>query len=136
MKPKRAGYSVCQRFLKSYSLSRLCFILILSAVPPRRSGSMAAPSPPLGRQIIRTDRAPSKLHKEREAEPAPRKLQMQPYTRSPRVTTPLAPPFRPGEYSKWQWVRRNFEWLVCILVLSFYDFPAFTRMVEMRIKTR
>jgi len=42
------------------------FILILSAVP-RRSGSMAAPSPPL------------KSHpKGKEAEPAPRKLQMKP----------------------------------------------------------
>jgi len=28
-----------------------------------------------------------------------------------------------GEYSKWQWVRRNF-----------YDFLAFTQLVEMRIK--
>jgi len=47
---------------------------------------------PLGRQIMRTDRVPRKLHKEREAEPAPK---MKPDTRSPRVTTPVAPPLRP-----------------------------------------
>jgi len=63
--------------------------------PAPRSGSMAAPSPPLRRQIMRTDRAARKLRKGREAEPALRKLQMKPDTRSPRVTTPHAPPLRP-----------------------------------------
>ena len=59
--------------------------------PARLDGSTL----PLGRQIMRTDRAPRKLHKEREVEPAPRKLQMKLDTRSPWVTTPLAPPLRP-----------------------------------------
>ena len=42
----------------------------------------SAPDPPLPAQIRRT-------------EIAPRKLQKKPDTRSPRVTTPLAPPLRP-----------------------------------------
>jgi len=95
----RASYLARFFFLCSiilaFTMAAHYFILIVSAVPPQRPGSMAAPPPPLGRQIIRTDRAPRKLHKEREAVPAPRKLQMKPDTGSPRVTTLLAPPLRP-----------------------------------------
>ena len=70
------------------------FILILSAVPPRRTGSMAAPSPPLRRPKKRTEIAPRKLQR-KTSRTRIKEIQMNPDTRSLPVTTPVAPPLRP-----------------------------------------
>jgi len=56
----------------------------LSAVPPRRSGSMAAP----------TDRSPRKLHKERSRTRI-KEITNETRYQKPRVTTPLCPPLQP-----------------------------------------
>ena len=75
--------------------------------PAPKVGLDGSTFPPFGRQIMHTDRAPRKLHKEREAEPAPRITNETRYqklaghysayssTRPPPPRAPLPPPIHP-----------------------------------------